>query len=287
MTTVLSGLSSGIKFILEGAAPYFRAQYGNKIKVLEAISDDIAWLPSLHFKIDKFTIVAVEGSEDTPYPEILRLRHADILNAGFPITVYSICPEDVFLKKESQPIIREMREHGIGIYSIDSSTTVHLRERAIPLVQHISHLDFNGEVSGITGRLKFEIVEAFENYKLKAQSGVKEITEISEALIKLAAKNTTIVSWIGNHKNDSCAVILDYMFLVNQLSSARAAIGGMRNYISNYRNTAHHPPRSKRQAFLKFKDCRHAFLDGLKCIRNFKEALRNLGIKLIYRSDKI
>ncbi|WP_205287599.1 hypothetical protein, partial [Luteibacter jiangsuensis] len=47
---------------------------------------------------------------------------------------------------------------------------------------------------------------------------------------------------------------------------------------SQYRNTAHHTPKSKEQAAKKYRDCRHGFLEGLRKIPLFRNAMRNLGL---------
>jgi hypothetical protein len=63
-----------------------------------------------------------------------------------------------------------------------------------------------------------------------------------------------------------------------QGSSLAGAIGGVQNHISYYRNSAHHFSKNKKQAYIKYRDCRHGFLDGLKKVKQFRDAMRTMGL---------
>jgi hypothetical protein len=74
------------------------------------------------------------------------------------------------------------------------------------------------------------------------------------------------------------AKTLEALLNTPQCRNAAAAIGGAQSYISMYRNTAHHFPKNKKQALKKYRDCRHGFLDGLKKVQQFREAMKNSGL---------
>ena len=71
---------------------------------------------------------------------------------------------------------------------------------------------------------------------------------------------------------------LDALYNAKQFKNVRGAIGGARSYISAYRNPGHHWPRNTKKAYEKYAACRHAFLEGIKQIQRFREAMRSVSL---------
>src|SRR3954469_2303825 len=114
-----AGLATSAPTLIEAAKTYFDEKYENPpMKVGEEIEPDLRWSPSIHFQASEHLTVAVEVTE-SPYPSILRLRHAEITTLPRPIAVYSVCPEEEFLKQENQAEIRQLKSHGYGLISVD------------------------------------------------------------------------------------------------------------------------------------------------------------------------
>ena len=66
--------------------------------------------------------------------------------------------------------------------------------------------------------------------------------------------------------------------LHDEYPSARAAIGGARNFVKEYRNLTHHSPTNKKAAYKKYADCKHHFLEGLSTIHAFRAAMKNVSL---------
>ena len=94
-----------------------------------------------------------------------------------------------------------------------------------------------------------------------------------------AAKDAAAKGWITNAQaNGPIAAALDAMYTAQECKNARGAIGGLRHYIQTYRNLSHHWPKNKKKAFEKYAECRHAFLDGIRQMVQFRQAMRNIAL---------
>jgi len=277
-----NGLTRSESFLLKAAAKHFRREYaGPPLAISEEIDPKLRWRPSLHFKPSNDQTIAAEASE-TPYPEIFRLRHADILDVHMPISVYCICPEETFLDSTKQREVRDLQSHGYGLLTVDHQGKVLKRFGCIPLVQHISKAEFEAEIRDIPKKIQLRLKEAFDTYCQNAGSGVKELTEIVEGIVLNVGKKVAKRGWIdrGILKKGSASKILDAMLEAKQCRNALHSIAGARSYIKDYRHIAHHFPRNKRQAYTKYRTCQHAFREGIKRIRSFRDALKHLGMRI-------
>jgi len=274
------GLTTSGQFLTDAAEEYFNGLYENpSLRTSTQIDPSLGWTPSIHFKASNHLTIAAEVSE-TPYPAILRLRHADIANVQVPIAVYSVCPEEAYLEKKEQSNIRQLQQHGYGLLTVDGDGHVQRRFGCIPLIQHIPETEITGVIKEIPRPIKLRIRDAFQNYELNAGAGVSQLSEIVEALAISAAKGANTKGWLSVNLTLPVARILDEMFACPQLKSAAAAIGGARSYISVYRNAAHHPPRSKKAAYIKYRDCQHGFREGIRRILDFRDSMKKLGIQI-------
>lgn len=276
-----SGLFSSEEFLTQAGAKYFSEIYENPtIKFHEKVDPALHWCPSLHFKANNHLKIIGESSE-LLYPLVFRLSHADILAVNEPISVFCICPEEIYLQESKQPEVNDLRAHGYGLLTVDKNGKVTKRFTCIPLIQHLPEAEFNSEIKDLPSKLRVRLKDAYENYNHNSGAGVKALTEIVEELVINAGKKMVTKNWINQKTlNGPLANLLDGMTSANQCRGAIAAIGGARSYISDYRNTSHHVPRNKKQAFQKFRDCLHAFRDGLKKIQNFRTAMKNLAINI-------
>lgn len=273
-------LTSGAEFLHDAAYNFFKDIYQvPNLHVSSELHKDLSWTPSLRFVVQGHIHVFVEFSEDSPYPRILRMRHPDVLQFPEPIAVYSVCPEQVVLDPANQKDIRDMEDHGYGLVMVDQSGVVRRRFTAVPLAQVISNADYKAQLHGLSQKQKQRIAQAYEDYKNKPSTGVTTLTEVVEGLATQAAKEAAKKGWIANAKaKSSIANALDAMFECEQCKNTRAAIGGIRAYIANYRNMSHHWPKNKKKAKQRYTECRIGFVDGISQMRNFRNAMKSIGL---------
>lgn len=272
------GLSTGAEFLRDAALVHLAEQFANPPALVgQEIAPTVKWKPAIQLKLNDHLTLVAEASE-TPYPTIFRLRHSDILDLQMPIAICCVCPHETYLA--SQDEVKELATHGYGLYTVETNGTVTERFKSIPLIQQISAGEFKEETKGLPGKIRQRLASSFQVYKTSAPAGVADITEVVEALILRAGHDAAKKGWItaGNAKPGKPAATLAAMANAPQFNNVAAAIGGAQGYINRYRNTAHHPPKNKQQAYRKYRDCRHGFLEGLKEVQHFREAMRNVSL---------
>lgn len=276
------GLTPSNSLLLEATKTFFAEHYeAATIQVSKQIDVALGWSPSLHLNASEHLTIAAELS-DTPYPEILRLRHAQITNHHVPIAVYSVCPEEAFLLKEAQPEVRDLQAHGYGLITIDQHEQATRRFSCIPLIQHIPDSELRAEIAGLPKRLCMRIREAFDKYKTNPVSGLQDLSEVMEGLIYSAARASSRRGWVrkGISQESNLATVLDELAQAKELKDARASIGGVRGFVKQYRNASHHFPKNRAQAYQKYRAAQHGFRDGLKQIQAFRKAFSERGISV-------
>lgn len=273
-----SGLTSGTTVLVDAAKKYIASVFQNPTVVInETVDDSLSWAPTLHFKVNDHLTVIVEASE-SPYPLIFNLRRQDVLRLNHPISVYCVCPEESYLKNQAD--VKRLIADGYGLITVASDGTALKRTSCIPLLQQITEEEFEAEIRGLPKKLRARLAEAFDRYKHNAPSGTTDVAEVFEGLVLRAGRDSVKKAWIsvGEAKPGSPAKTLAAMGQVTNLKNAAAAIGAAQAFISMYRNVSHHFPKDKKQAAKKYRDCRHGFLEGLKKIVFFRNAMRAAGL---------
>lgn len=169
---------------------------------------------------------------------------------------------------------------GYGLLTVSADGTVQKRAGTIPIVQQIGDQEFKVELTELPPTLRRRLAESFDVYNHNAASGVADISEVVEGLVLRAGRDAAKKKFIaaGDVRPGAPAATLAALLACSQGKNAAAAIGGAQSYISMYRNVAHHFPKNKKQAFKKYRDCRHGFLDGLKKVNQFRDAMRGIGL---------
>jgi hypothetical protein len=271
-------LTSGAPYLVERASIYFQAHYGGVTVQSPGILKGVAWAPSLAFAINAYHTICGEASEDKVYPEVLRLRTADILAVHEPISVYAITTDEVFLRPTEQDDVKELVKHGYGLLTVSADGTVQRRLVAQPLVQHISSQDFRASLNGLPKSLRQQASAVFDTYAVTPTSGVAQLSEIVEGMVTRAYKDAIKKGWVPNPVPNTTAATLDALMVCPQLVAARAPLGGARAFYSDFRNLTHHFPKNKSKAHKKYCDCRHGFLEGLRRISALRASLKNIGL---------
>jgi len=276
--TASGGLSSGTDFLRDAAVIHFNGAYQHPaIKLHSEVDSKLNWKPSIQLKLNEHLTLLAEASEE-PYPLIFRLRRADITQLNLPITIACICPEEVYLKE--QGAVKELREHGYGLLTVAADGSVQSRFSSIPIVQQISESEIKDEVAMLPAKIKRAVIEAYDLYNVNAPAGVANITEILEGVVLKAGQDAVRKKLIN--KSDArpgfTAQTLNAMVSSGKFNNKAAALGGCQSYVSRWRNTAHHFPKDKKQAMKKYRECRFAFVSGMKEIKEFRTAMKDCGL---------
>ena len=274
------GLTSGEKFLREAAQVFFNDIYGGPDMYLNTeLHRNLAWTPALRFIIHDHINVFVEPSETGPYPRILALKNLEVRNFQQPIAIYAVCPENMTSKSDQQLEMKRLEAHGFGLLTVGPNGQARRMFSGTPLVQVIPPGEFKEEIDGLSGKISQRVSEAFDDYNSQPVNGVKSISEVIEGLVTQAGKDAEKKGYLAkNQLRDAIADVLDALHDVEQCKDARAAIGGIRSYINQYRNLSHHWPRNKQKAYEKYANCRHAFLEGIKQLKHFRAAMINGGL---------
>jgi hypothetical protein len=249
-------------------------------KINKEIERSIGWRPTLHLEESEFSIIAADV-RSSPFPEALQLIRSKIANAHLPITIYAICSETSFSSQNGQKEARELKAHGLGLYTVNENGEANRQFAGIPIINHISYAEFEMNLQQVPKKNAARIRVAFQSYNHKPTSGVLEICDMVERFILDAAKIAIKKGWINQSlSRATVAKILDEMSTAPQFQNYKAEIGGARSFIKYVRNTASHSPKDRKQAYLKYAKCRDGFFDGIKVIDRFYIAMKNLGIKI-------
>ena len=278
----MSGISltSGADFLRDAARQHFELLYSNpKMHLSKQLHKDLLWTPSLRFVIYEHINVFVEPSESGPYPRILELKAREVRNFQSPIEIYAVCPKEALLSTSQAHDVERLRGDGFGLLSVDSDGVVSQVFSTIPLIQIIPDSEIKKEFGALTKRMRQRVSEAFQDYCNKPVNGVRTLTEVVEGMVTRAGKDAKTKGYLSRSDiSGGVAKTLDALYEEPNFQSARAQIGGVRGYIAVYRNLTHHWPKNSKKAYQKYADCRHAFLDGVRHLGRFRQAMRAIGL---------
>lgn len=280
------GLSSGENFLIRCAQTFFATQYANPpMAVGKEFDKNLEWAPALQVSLTKHLTYFIQPSEDKVYPRIFSLRHADVLHVTAPIAIFSVCPAEVINSAGQEKEKRLLKKHGYGLISVSKDGACSIEFRAIPLIQQIAEEEFQEESKGLPKKIKRDLALAYDDYLNNPVAGVASVSEIVEGMVLRAAKDCAKQGWLEKKDakpGQSAAMMLDKMYMTSQCQNILAQIGGVRSFVSEYRNLTAHFPKNKKRAFEKYRKCRHGFIDGIKHIQRFRSALKSLGLSGLY-----
>jgi len=269
---------------LDALKDYIRNElHVRRFKENEEIASNINWRPTLQIKYNRYTTIAYEINEKV-FPPILAVNRTEIVNSHQPICVYSVCPELEYSKH--QPEFRRLKDQGFGLLTIDDDGRVDLRAKGIPLAQFISKAKFAELIQGLKGGVKQRIQSAFDAYNHDPINGLEEITKIVEGL----AFNVS-VKIVSNGYMDQPNARITLANLLAEISNVctsrgsplgaqKAAVAGFQSYVQEFRNTAHHEPKSAREANRMLAHCQDGFTEGIRKIYTFVESFKSCGIQV-------
>jgi hypothetical protein len=273
--------TSRLKKVAVVSLAFCRSRYGaNGLKVEENIDNVIGWQPTFFLRPTRFLILAVEVN-DLVYPEALKAAAHDIGHFDTPIAVFQACPLDAFQNDPKHTKVNLLRKHGFGIITVDDDNAATIQHPCIPLAQHISPEELEHELAGLNSVLKVKFKAAHQTYTSNIGQGLQEVGQLIEALLhsvaKQAAKNGIIAAINPAH---SLADLIDELYQKPQFRPHRAALGGARDFVKEFRNTASHAPKSARQAMEKIKKCKTGFLDAISVAKKLRSMMQALGFTI-------
>lgn len=270
------GLSSGAAALCDAIEAHLKANYASPPTKRDVpVVRDLAWVPTLQCFLNN-QVLLIEVSE-RPYPEIFRMRRTEMEDVEQPIAVYAACPEEVYA--QNQKDAADLAKDGFGLFTIAADGSVTCKVTTIPIAQRISDKHFATDIANLPAGLKRRARECFDLYKHGAPAGVSSLAETLEGMVVKAAKDAKRKGWItGREASGNLANVLVALQGCAQLNGADTIIGAARIFVQRYRNTSAHFPKKKKDAYRKYRDCRHAFLDGLRHMQDFRDAMRAAGL---------
>lgn len=262
-------LTPRLQQVAEAGLKYFKDHFGrDSVKIGEAIDASISWRPTFHLKRTKSLVVAAEVAEIL-YPSILKIAAHDIKHYDMPVCAYLVCPLEVYQADTRQATIHQLRNHGFGIVTVDDAGHATQQCPCVPLAQHISEAELEKEISQLKPKLKVGFRSAHSTFHVDAGQGLQKAGQLIEAMVNeiVAAAVRNGFSVTGNVAADK----IDSLYMLNDFKNYRAALGGARDFVKEYRNSASHPSRSAREAITKIRQCRTGFLDAIRTAKNLSD----------------
>ncbi|QNM82028.1 hypothetical protein H8M03_08270 [Sphingomonas sabuli] len=276
-----SALTPGGDYLLNAACQHFNRHFQNpELKFTEKFAANIDWRPSLHFRTPSHSIVAAQIGEAV-FPEILRRRRGSLMRSALPLTVFCVCPLEEYQNNPEEA--EDLRDNGFGLITISANGGCQLQYDAVPL-QHIIQLEeVELEFDGLPKKLRQRLADSYRAYSGDPLAGVRDVTEVFEEIINKAAATARRKGWItATQEAQGLANVLQTMENRPPMNQKRQTIAAARGFTHKYRNFNHHPPAEARARARRFRECRHAFLEGLKQIRDFREDMAEVGLKFRY-----
>lgn len=274
-------LTPRLQETFDGGLRYLKGHYGrNGLKKYEEIHPDIHWTPSYHLKVSGALIVAAEVSDDL-YPRIVKEALADIHQFDWPIALYVICPLEVYMADQKQTVISRLAKQGIGIITVDDSGRPVLQRPCTPIVQNISEEELEALIRSVSAKLKNKFRLVRETYQTNVGQGLQEAGQVVEAVVKSLADGAASKGWVpAGIRSKSAAEMIDELYQASQFQNYRAALGGARNFLKDFRNIASHPERTSRQLLEKIKSCRSGVCDAIKTSHELMQVARACRLRI-------
>lgn len=274
-------LEPHLQEIARHALALFRARYGsNGLKLDEGIDNSISWRPTFHLKMGKFRIIAVEVSENL-FPEVLKVAAHDISHFDLPIIVYQACSLETFKSDPKHTKVNLLRRRGFGIVTVDDDGDVVVQHSSIPLLQFIAPDAFEGEIQALNAPVKVAFRSAYEAYLANESQGLQQSSQIVEGIVLSLAKQAAKKGVIKPAKVKSpLADIIDALYETKEFKDHRAALGGAREFVKQFRNAASHAPRTAAEAAQRIKKCRTGFLDAVNVCLQLRNVAHGVGYQV-------
>ena len=148
------------------------------------------------------------------------------------------------------------------------------------VVQHIAKAEFDSWIVGLPKTMQLHLLAAFESYQFKPFLGIQCISELVEALVNSSAKKAVTKTWLTQTESEQLlSPLIDTMYGKLAFSKIKTLLGGLKQYVKEYRNNAHHFPSDKKAAYRKYRKCKNGLHDGVEYFVSLYEKMSELGIR--------
>lgn len=268
-------LTPRMRQVAESGKRFLADRYGQNVKVETEIDNALRWKPTFYIKTTT-QVIAAEASE-LLFPEILRIVGLDLVNFSTPIAVHVVCPSEVFQTKAAT----ELRRNGIGLILVDENGDVTQPIPCVAIQQHIPEARFEDGIRGMGTKLRNKLRAAHTVYVGDASQGLQKAGQVVEALINVLASESVRLNYTPKGiLRDGAADALDKLWQLQQFEHHRAALGGAREFMREFRNLASHPPRSKQAALERINKARDGFLAAIRVSRNLESTAKKLKMRI-------
>jgi hypothetical protein len=272
-------LAPRLQAVATSALALCRQRFGqNGLKTESEIHPTIPWRPTFFVKQSRYKLIAVE-IDDNIYPEILKIAAHDIGHHDFPIAVYQGCSLEAYQLDTKHTKVNLLKRHGFGLITVDDAGHCVIQHAAVPLAQHISPEDVERELSGLTPTVKVAFRSAHDTYLVNEGQGLQQAGQIVEGLVRSLAIQAEKEGLMAIGKLP-LATIVDHLWALPKFAKHRAALGGTREFVSDFRNVASHPANSAKAAAEKIRKCKAGFLDAMKFARKLREVAQEVGYRI-------
>lgn len=271
-------LSERLRIVATRSLAFCKERYGgNGVKVDQGIDDAIMWRPTFYLKVGKFKLIAVEV-EDNLYPGSLKGAAHEISHYDFPIAVYQACTLEAYLGDPNHKNINLLKSHGFGIITVDKDGNAAIQHNCVPLAQHISPESFDRSIVKLSRQMKVAFRSAYAVYQTNETQGLQDAGQIVEAILtSIADQAVKRGDLAATAPGRALANRIDDMYTAQALAGHRAALGGAREFVQEFRNTASHPARTAKEAAEKIRKCRSGFLDAISIASKLRALAKAKG----------
>ncbi|RYC31038.1 hypothetical protein D3273_16025 [Lichenibacterium minor] len=274
-------LTERLQAVATTSLNHFVARYGSHgLKIENGIADSISWRPSFYLRPAKYHIVAVEV-EDNLYPISLKGSAHEISIYELPISVYQACSLEAYLADTRQREINALKQHGFGIVTVDENSHLTVQHSCIPMAQFISKEQFDSRISSVGSTLKPSLKSAYETYSVRTNQGLQEAAQVVEGVITSVVYQAVKKGILTNSQaSKPLADQIDALYATNNFKPYRAALGGARDFVKQYRNSTSHSPASAKQASERARMARNGFLDSILICENLYKMSKAMKYKI-------
>jgi len=275
-------LSDRLKAVADACLTKCRKEWGsNGLKTDCPIDNAIGWKPTFYFRPNRALIAAVEVN-DVIYPEILKIAAHDVEHFDAPISIYQACSLDIYQNDARLAKVKLLRSHGFGLITVDDGGDAIIQFRAPPLAQHISPERLDAGLAALNARLKVKFRSAYSTYQTNIVQGLQEAAQIIEALVICIAQQAETSGRIstGTSRGDA-ADIIDVLYANAAFRNFRAALGGARSFLREYRNPPSHPARTPKDEADKIRTCKTGLFEALRMAGELRSVIQKAGYRVI------
>lgn len=112
------------------------------------------------------------------------------------------------------------------------------------------------------------------------EQGLKQAAKTVEALLSCICTQAETAGVIAAGTSGGTASnIVDVLY--NTFSHYRAALGGARSFLREYRNPPSHPAKSAKAAAEKLRKCKAGFFEALRMASELRSVIQALGYRVI------